>query len=252
MQESSQASYATAVAVVCPFCGATELLPADRAERVLVLRRRVVELTQARQMLVANASFTRMFESKAWGPSLGFTALVVVAMTLQGTWSTLGPILGNPAISRELRAELLTTSTIGPCFTLGTLGGLALSYLVLGAYYRTRIRPELLARAPAAPGTPPRCRSCGGDLVPGPDAFTMCRFCGATSLVSAELSTRRAELLERETREYQARAAGVRQVMHAASSASSWVFVVGYLGGAVLGVGGAAVLRHALVSLLID
>jgi hypothetical protein len=223
--------------VGCGYCGSTEPLPLEAAARALRLRERLLALVSAEQELrAADLRVAQQIEghNRTW-----------LIGTFKAAAGPLTIIVGVIVVNHAFPMGAVTDRHLLPLFTRGlvplstTIGCLLLGYFVVSHKYRRRLRPRLLARAPRQPGSPTRCRCCGGDLPDAREAFVRCDFCRATNLVTLEIARERERLLNAEIERYRARAAGIQDApMEHARLVSAGVMIgqlLGMLGGVALG-----------------
>lgn len=205
-----------AVVVRCTYCGSTEGLPADQAQRVTALRRRLMEMRAAQAALEGPAiAIARMAETypKSIAPGI-FLMLGITALT---SIQRIDHAYSLPATG-AVRINALISAAANPLWVLFVLtsvfGG---TILALGLYAK-ELRPALEARPPRE-GNSYRCRGCGGDIEAGSrhGAFVTCGYCGAENLLGKTSAARRAAQLDREIEEYRARAAGQAPVLAGAA-----------------------------------
>jgi DNA-directed RNA polymerase subunit RPC12/RpoP len=191
--------------VRCDFCGHREALPADAADRVAVLRRRLASVRAAHQDLAAgDRRIIAMIEG-------GWLSGTLKAAT--GPLTIILLLVVLPALAVDPHADpAARVIAVGHALALlvrllAVVGAMVTAWLLVARRYRRVVRPRLLARVPAAPGSPARCRACGGPLTVDREAFVACPYCGATNLLTAELTRERDRLLAAEQDEYRRRAA---------------------------------------------
>jgi hypothetical protein len=193
--------------IVCRYCGAPDQLPPDQLARALELKRRLA----AAKASVANVEGLdavlgglfedrRAFRRVAW--LYAVVALIVTAYSLGTAWPS---ITHGPA---ALRARFVISALGGGVLVSGFVLAMFAASLIGRRRYRKHVRGHLLGRLPRRPGTPVRCRACGGDLARGPGsrgAFLACAYCTTTNLVTPELAAHHAGVLEDERAFYQGR-----------------------------------------------
>jgi len=201
MEEADSADLYGEVRMRCGFCGEQETLPADQAERVRALRKRLAQIRWSQQNADAGAvAIAGAIEQYK------FFALPMVLMVC-----VLPCLMRVPdLIDGPLDAARVLTFGLGPLISFSVIAAVLGGSLLGLIGYRQEVRPGLLAFPPARAGSPMRCRVCGGELPSGPSgAFVPCRYCSAPNLVTAEIATRRDEDLKRELDAHRARADGV-------------------------------------------
>ena len=196
--EEANASDLYNVAMICRFCGETETLPANAADRVLAVRARLQKIAWARQNADAPALAIAQAIEHYKRMAIPMVLFVVCMPCLMRLPSFLeGPVDGTHAL----------TYAMGPLISVVMMVAVMGGSLAGIVSYRRELRPALLAFPPSVEGAPLRCRVCGGDLPSAPSgAFVKCRYCAAQNLVSADVAQRRAEDLQRELDAHQAQA----------------------------------------------
>jgi DNA-directed RNA polymerase subunit RPC12/RpoP len=167
----------------CPFCGASDRLPADELGRALELKRRVDAAARATAQLDGlQAALARIFEDRRafWRmQSTWLGALVfVLAYTIHGVAT---------APFRVPIAHALA----GPVWIGGVMIAFAVALAAGRAHYRRRVRALLRARPPRMSGKPAGCRACGADLPDGPGPFLRCDYCATHNLVTRDVAADR-------------------------------------------------------------
>lgn len=245
MREEGPAALVGPVQVRCPYCQSIEVLPAEQAQRVTALRARLAHLRMAQAAeegpALAFAQTTQTLR-KQLPMYLAFGAFILISTT-SGAVGQIQKAIALRDIPLETREEILSSATFS-VVSLGVLVGVAVGYLLALRKFKKAIAPTLRARAPLQAGLPARCRSCGASLPVGPatTAMVACPYCAASNLLTPELATDRARLLEEETRAYNERAHGVTsRATKAAVSFQTYFFL-----GAGIGVALAAVLAVSL------
>jgi hypothetical protein len=192
----------SAFGLSCGFCGASEPLAADAAERARHLRFRLTQLQRARESDEAPLRTVAMLK-RAWIPALVLLT-VVFAIQIAQSIDTLTTIA-------TAAPEALLSAAIPMGIPVALLSGYFAGYLGMSRGYARAALPLLRARPPRAAGLAVRCRSCGGDLPPAQTPEVKCGYCQATNLLDATLTARASELLQAEISAYQARARSVTQ-----------------------------------------
>lgn len=252
MREHGPAALVGPVHVSCPFCGATEALPAEQGQRVMALRARLAQLRFAQAAeegpALAFARTMQMLRSQIW-VYVGMGALVM-GVSASGAITQIRRAIALSNIPTSARAEILSSTTF-PAISVGVFLGAAAAYVLALAKYKKAIQPTLRARAPLQPGSPARCRSCGASLALGPAtaALVPCPHCTASNLLTAELARDRARLLEEEARAYNERALGVGARAISASVALQTYFYIGAGAGLAIALLLAASLRVVIAAL---
>ncbi|MBL9106327.1 MAG: hypothetical protein JNL82_35720 [Myxococcales bacterium] len=236
--------------VRCDFCRHEDDLPADAADRLDFLRRRLAAVRAARQGLAdADRRIVAMIEggwlSGTLKAALGPLALILGLVVLP---ALLAPVAGD----REARVAGLAAGLALVLRLAAVVGGMVGAWLLAARRYRRVIRPRLLARVPAAPGSPARCRACGGPLRVLHHAFVDCPYCGATNLLTAELTRERDRLLAAELGEYRRRAAQADGLAREHARLVSAGIFFGNLAGSVAGLVLADTLALAVARLVIS
>ncbi len=237
MREEGPVALVGPVQVRCPFCQATEVLPREQAQRVMALRARLAHLRSAQAAEEGPAlAFAHMMQTLRG--QIGVYAIVGVVVVGGGTSSAVTQVntaLALRDIPLSAREDLLSSVTFS-AISVGVILGAATGYLLALVEYKKAIAPRLRAHAPLHPGLPARCRSCGAPLPMGPGlaAIVPCMPCGAHNLLTAELASDRARLLEEETRSYHQRASGVLTRATRASATLRHYFYIGAGTGLVL------------------
>jgi DNA-directed RNA polymerase subunit RPC12/RpoP len=171
----------------CPFCGASDRLPADELDRALELKRRVDAAARAAAQLDGlQATLARIFEDRrafwrvqsTWLAAFAFVA----AFTIHGVAT---------AHYHVPIAQVLA----GPVWIGGIMLAFAVALAAGRAHYRRRVRALLYARAPRVPGKPAGCRACGADLPDGRGPFLRCAYCATHNLVTRDIAADRARIL---------------------------------------------------------
>ena len=130
----------------------------------------------------AYLAVSRLFESltpaRAAFVYLGLTLCAASAM--QRAIFELSHALTAPA---DVRRELVSGVLWGPSVVAGILLVLAGVYLTGLLWYRRKVRPNLLARAPLRAGGRARCRACGSELPADDDEpLKVCSECHAVNV----------------------------------------------------------------------
>lgn len=129
----------------------------------------------------AHVTVSRLFESltpaRAAFVYLGLT--LCAASAVQGAFRELSRA-SEPV--GAVKKELVSGAIWFPSIVLGMLVVLALGYVAAFAWYRHKVRPNLLARAPLKAGGRARCRACGTELVPSDEPLKVCGDCHAVNV----------------------------------------------------------------------
>jgi hypothetical protein len=129
----------------------------------------------------AYLSVSRLFESltptRAAFVYLGLT--LCAASAVQRACRELSGALAAPA---DVRRELVSNALWGPSLVASMLMMLALAYLAGLVWYRRKVRPSLLARAPRQEGGRARCRSCDAELARSDEPHKVCAECHAVNV----------------------------------------------------------------------
>jgi hypothetical protein len=129
----------------------------------------------------AHLTVSRLFESltpaRAAVVYLGLT--LCAASAVQGAFRELSR---SSEPSASVKKELVSGAIWFPSIVLGMLVVLALGYLVTFAWYRQKVRPRLLARAPLKAGGRARCRACGTELAPSDEPLRVCSDCHSVNV----------------------------------------------------------------------
>lgn len=177
--------------IVCHYCGARDVLPADELGRVLEIKNRLtLAERRAAQLKGFDATFAGVFERRGafvrvMGVYVGL-ALFVLAISAYQLWSTILPSLDK--FTPGMLLQVVLGQVMGPVLILGFGFSLGAALWTGRRHYRRRVRPLLLASRPAQPHAPFRCRACGGELPQARGADVTCRYCRSLNLVPAELS----------------------------------------------------------------
>ncbi len=246
MREEGPAALVGPVQVRCPYCQAIEVLPAEQAQRVTALRARLAHLRMAQAAeegpALAFAQTTQTLR-KQLPMYLAFGAFILISTT-SGAVGQIQKAIALRDIPLETREEILSSATFS-VVSLGRPRRCRGRVPAGAAEIQEGDRAHLArARAPLQAGLPARCRSCGASLPVGPatTAMVACPYCAASNLLTPELASDRARLLEEETRAYNERAHGVTsRATKAAVSFQTYFFL-----GAGIGVALAAVLAVSL------
>jgi hypothetical protein len=226
----------------CAYCGATEPMPPDLESRLALLRKRVDELRSEKLELdrmdrrvagMADDVWLRGTLKAALGPLTLIVAIVVwTAIMGENTRDSIATMLG-------LVIQLVSV-----------VGGMVLGFVLLARHYKKHVRPQILARVPEAPGSPARCRVCGGDLTAG-HGIVECPWCRFTNFVGPELSRQRDALLAKEIDEYRRRQSGGRLAIDRHHARVRIAILVGNVAGMLLGVIFGPAIGRALAPLII-
>lgn len=232
-----QSSLANDVTMQCSFCNAQETLPANRAERVLRLRKRLQEIRWAREAREGTAiGIAKVAESypRMMKPAAIFVACVTAFNFLRSGVS----LLMSDSDGWSILGTLVSALSV-PAIFAALIGGTTLS---LRAYAK-ELRPLLEAVPSDASSTSLRCRCCGAPITASArdGAFVTCAFCDAPNLIGEASAEHRASLLAREVERWRAAADGDAPLIEAASAryraklhGYSGTVVIVMLGGAFL------------------
>ena len=196
-----------AVIARCGFCGNAETLPPDLAERIRFLRLRLLQLRNAADLAEAPARTVEQIRKTGgvYVPCVLLFGLVPLlsSSTVRGAELAFDTAAKNPTLGALLTmVGDLTPLLIAPSI----LTGVAIGYVMMVRNFNRAVRPLLTARPPRSPNGRARCRTCGGELAVTPAPSVRCSYCQATNLLGRELTTQRAELLDREAKAYRERA----------------------------------------------
>jgi hypothetical protein len=241
----------------CDCCGMVETLPADVAARAAMLSQRLQRIRSLSDAVEsANLWMARSFEGGDWlrgtlKAALGPLTLILVLVVAPAVYY----VTTTPGQSGQDLGAVLGYALHLPIQFVCLVASMWIGYRYVARRYQVRLRPRLLARAPLQPGSPMRCRCCGGPLPDygdrgGRGAFVVCRFCGATSLVTAEVATERAAMLDREFQEYRARAGGMQAALAEQGKVLGAGVVAGNLIGLVVGQVVGFVVARILIAVL--
>jgi hypothetical protein len=201
--------------VVCHYCGARDVLPADQLGRVLEIKNRLALAEQrAAHVKGFDATFASIFEDprafvRVMGVYIVF-GLFVLAMSASQFYEHFLPNMGK--LDDAVVAQVVIGQLMGPVAIMGFGLSLGVSLWVGRFNYRKHVRPLLIARAPRQPNAPFACRACGGGLPPARGADVPCPYCRTLNLVPKELHGRHAHALMNE-------AESARQQLHLAHGA---------------------------------
>jgi hypothetical protein len=199
------------LSVRCRFCGTPDRLPPDELGRALEIRGRLtIAASRVAQLAASEAALAHIFERRgAFLSVMGPWPVLALVVVGYGVLSTSSMLASLPAsVPDNVRLEAVIASAYGPAFVLGIAVSLPVALLVGRISYARKVRPLLAARPPRYAGAPMRCRACGGDLVPTPDAFVRCRFCQTQNVIAAELAQDATRRLDEELAAYRAQATG--------------------------------------------
>jgi DNA-directed RNA polymerase subunit RPC12/RpoP len=200
------------MSVVCPYCGARDVLPPDELGRALEIRSRLA-LAQQRtaQLRGVDAALASIFEDrKAFLRVCALyvgVALLVFGASVAQTVPAIGAVFER--LPRVDAVSILAAQSVGPVFILGIALSLAIALAFGRAQYRSSIRPLLLARLPDRPGLSFGCRACGASLPPSQRPDVRCQYCDVVSLVPRELYGPHAAALCQEAESARQRLKGV-------------------------------------------
>lgn len=232
------------VTMQCSFCSAQEVLPANRAERVLRLRKRLQEIRWAREAREGTAiGIAKVAESypRMMKPAAIFVACITAFNFLRSSVS----LLMSDSDGWVIFGALVSALPV-PAVFAAVIGGTTLS---LRAYSK-ELRPLLEAVPSDASSTALRCRCCGAPITAGAGdgAFVTCTFCDAPNLIGEASAEHRASLLAREVERWRAAAAGDAPLIEAAS-ARYRAKLHGYSGAVVMVMLGGAFLVAIVLSM---
>jgi hypothetical protein len=129
----------------------------------------------------AHLALSRLFENltpvRAAFVYLGL-ALCAASAVQRGIFE-LSRALAAPA---DARRELVSGALWGPSLVAGMLMALAAVYLAGLVWYRRKVRPNLLARAPLRAGGRARCRACDSELHPSDEPLKVCSDCHVVNI----------------------------------------------------------------------
>lgn len=207
MVEEPSVAILAPVTVRCGFCQASEELPREPADRVTRLRARLAQIRWAAGAEEGPAlALTRTLE---WWRS--HTLPMVAGMFLLVCATSVLSVVHVFELPRAIWPSALVSALAMPVSAAAIFGGVTLGFLYSMREFIREVRPTLEAHAPATPGSPMRCRSCGGDLpAGGAGGFVRCGFCAAENLVTDAIAKEREAHLDRELRERERRAAGTQ------------------------------------------
>ena len=175
--------------LVCSFCGATNSIPQDYRDELLLTRNLDSATRQAAEQ------WLRLAHIKVPRWRLIFAAIAPFVLMTGGL-----VILLSAALLRVVNAHTLPGLLVVVWLTLIPAQLLAANVamkniLVTGA---TNVGVAFAASAPIAPGAPPNCRQCGAPLSVRPDdVLVRCIYCEAESIVrldKLEMQTLRARV----------------------------------------------------------
>jgi len=178
-----------APSLVCSFCGATNSIPQDYRDELLLTRNLDSATRQAAEQ------WLRLAHIKVPRWRLIFAAIAPFVLMTGGL-----VILLSAALLRVVNAHTLPGLLVVVWLTLIPAQLLAANVamkniLVSGA---TNVGAAFAASAPSAPGEPPNCRQCGAPLSVRPDdVLVRCIYCEAESIVrldKLEMQTLRARV----------------------------------------------------------
>lgn len=236
--------------VQCRFCGTPDRLPPDELGRVLEIRGRLaVAAARVAQVSGTEQALAGIFEGRrAFFTLMGPWPLLALAITTNAVLGVRSTLANLPAaVPDATRAELVVAAAYGPIFVIGLTLAAPFALLVGRISYRRRLRDQLSARPPLAPGAPMRCRACGGELPPARDAFVACRWCRTQNLLAPANAAETKRRLEAEAEEHRARANGLFTATATASTRMSRTltasFVLVYVGVIAFGMIATQVIR---------
>jgi hypothetical protein len=184
--------------IVCRYCHARDVLPADELGRVLEIKNRLAQAEQrVAQVKGFDATFAGVFEKpgsfvRVMGVYVAM-GLFVAAMSGYQLFTAFLPNadkLGDGVIVQVVLGQLM-----GPLMMLGFGFSLGAALFTGRRHYRRHVRPLLLASRPSQPNAPFACRACGGALPPARGADVHCVYCRTLNLVPQELHGRQAAAL---------------------------------------------------------
>jgi DNA-directed RNA polymerase subunit RPC12/RpoP len=189
------------LSVVCRYCHARDVLPADELARALDIENRLAIAEQrAAQVRGVDAALASVFEDpKAFWRVCGLYFVFALFLLVYVSWqlaSTLGPRLDT--LSHALLIPIIVGQATGPLSILLISISLAIALARGRAHYRRHVRPLLLARPSDGHGAGFLCRACGGTLPVTRTVEVRCPYCSTANLMPAELHGARAANLFRE------------------------------------------------------
>ena len=197
----------SAPVAICRFCGSSETLPPEQGERIRFLRLRLVQLRRAAEAVEAPARSLAQIR-KSWGSYLPCLLIPAALPLLSGSVTqTVEWAFAQAAKNPSPGALVSLVGNLLPVLLVPAVAaGVIVGYLMMIRAFDRAVRPLLMAKPPLAPNGHARCRTCGGELAITPAPSVTCSYCNASNLLGAELTTKRAELLEREANVYRERA----------------------------------------------
>jgi uncharacterized Zn finger protein (UPF0148 family) len=178
------------VAVVCPFCGTRDVLPAEQAARYLDIKNRLATArAKNAQIQGMDAAFARIFEDQWAFLRVAGIYLAMAGLVLGVSLITMfsNPAIASDRVTAGVRAQLWLGALTGPALVLGIALSFGVALLEGRRHFRRSIRPLLLARPIQMGGHGFACRVCGGPLATGSDVSVTCRFCDSVNLIPTEL-----------------------------------------------------------------
>lgn len=210
----------TQVQLACDWCGGSELLPADQAERALVIRVRAAE--------------------RAWAEGAVLDPAIALMKNVEGDLAR--RYLSGLALLAFLAlcTQLMRTEDFGAALesfhvwmTCGLLAGSWVGFLLVRRHIRAVLLPIVAAAPPSSEGAAARCRRCGAPLTFGARGFTACRFCKAENLASVAVVQARADALADESRQRRRAAQHTQQqVQRLSQHVGTTLLITGVLGAA--------------------
>ncbi len=201
--------------VVCRYCAARDVLPADELGRVLEIKNRLAQAEQrAAQLKGFDATLAGVFEKpgsfvRVMGLYVGL-GLLVAAVSGYQLYTVFLPVADK--LEQGTMVGVVLGQLMAPLMLLGFGFSLGAALLTGRRHYRRRVRPLLLAGRPAQPNAPFACRACGGALPPARGADVNCPYCRSLNLVPRELHGSHAAALFQE-------AEAAKQQLHRAHGA---------------------------------
>lgn len=187
--------------IVCRYCSARDVLPADQLGRVLEIKNRLAQAQQrAAHVTGFDANFASVFEDpRSFVRVMGVYVVFGLFVLAVSGWQFYEHFLLNfDKLDRATIAQAVLGQLIAPLALLGIGGSLGVALLVGRSHYRRSVRPLLMARPASAPGAPFVCRACGGTLPPAREASVICAYCHTSNLMPKELHERQTEALLRD------------------------------------------------------